>query len=64
MRLIERINNNIGNIIFKSNFQSTYHKCVEESHLMNALHLRNYFYKNKCINYIKLEFNLPSKTHL
>ena len=42
LRLIERIHN-IGDAIFKSNFQSTHHKCVEEGHPTNGLHLRNFF---------------------
>ena len=46
MRLMEKINN-IGDAIFKSNFQSTYHKCFEASDPMNAIDLRNYFYENK-----------------
>ena len=42
--------NNIEDAIFKYNFQFTYHKCLEASKPIDAIDLRNYFYKNKYAN--------------
>ena len=61
MRLMERINN-IRDTNFKFIFQSIYHKCLEASDPMNAIDLRNYYYKNKYA--INWELNLPYDVHL